>query len=73
MVSAIAVNAGAPTAGLTGGQWHQKDQGQPRVLVGYLKVRPEHYTKLAKCSGQQAAFVTKLLDRSGTKPWWINS
>lgn len=54
LVSAIAANAGIPTAGLTGGQLRQKDQGRSRVLVGYLKVRPEHYTKFAKCSGQQA-------------------
>ena len=49
----------------------QRQQGQDKHLVGYLRLKPETVAKLMPFSGHNAVFVTKVKDRSGGSIFWI--
>ena len=49
----------------------QRQQGQDKHLVGYLRLKPETVAKLLPFSGHNAVFVNKVKDRSGGPIFWI--
>ena len=71
VVSSLASASQVPVSQLIGGQWVQRQQGQDKHLVGYLRLKPETVAKLMPFSGHNAVFVTKVKDRSGGSIFWI--
>ena len=71
VVSSLASASQVPVSQLTGGQWVQRQQGQDKHLVGYLRLKPETVAKLLPFSGHNAVFVNKVKDRSGGPIFWI--
>ena len=60
VVSSLASASQVPVSQLIGGQWVQRQQGQDKHLVGYLRLKPETVAKLMPFSGHNAVFVTKV-------------